>query len=128
VKSEVTVKPSYGLGDEEITRMLMESFSEAAADKDRRALNEARMEAERMLLALRAALEIDGKLLDEAERSELADAMSALEALAQGTDHLAIHAATENLNTLSEPFAARRMDASVRTVLAGHTLDDFDHA
>jgi len=126
VRAEVAVKPSYGLSDVEITRMLTESFRQAGADKDRRALQEARVEAERMLLALRGAINTDGALLSADERQGLEDAMAQLLVLHAGEDHSAIHAAIETLNTQSEDFAARRMDASVRQVLAGHNVHDFE--
>jgi molecular chaperone HscA len=126
VRAEVAVKPSYGLSDVEISRMLTESFQQAGADKDRRALQEARVEAERMLLALRGAINTDGDLLEPEERARLEAAMTELLQLHAGTDQAAIHAAIEALNTLSEDFAARRMDASVRTVLAGHNVHDFE--
>lgn len=126
VKSEITVKPSYGLNDEDITRMLTESYQQAAADKDARALQEEKVEAERMLLALAAALAQDGTLLTELERAELEAAMASLRHLADGHDHAAIHMAIEAINKQSEEFAARRMDASVKTVLAGKTLDQIE--
>lgn len=126
VKSEVTVKPSYGLADDDITRMLTESYKEAAADKANRALAEERVEAERMVLALEAALTADGHLLNADERAELENAVQQLRDLAQGNDHAAIHAAIEALNQQSETFAARRMDASVKTVLAGKSLDEIE--
>ncbi len=126
VKSEITVKPSYGLSDEDITRMLTESYREAAADKSLRALAEERVEAQRMLLALQAALASDGALLSAAEYAELEAAMARLKTLSQGDDQGAIHAAIADLNQMSETFAARRMDASVKTVLAGKSLNEIE--
>ncbi len=126
VEARVVVKPSYGLNEDEIAGMLQAGFSHAQDDKQARALAEARVEAERLLEAITAALEKDGEsLLNAGERQALGDEMSRLRTIADGHDARAIHAGIETLNRASETFAARRMDASVRRALTGHTLDEL---
>ncbi|HUL57223.1 MAG TPA: Fe-S protein assembly chaperone HscA, partial [Usitatibacter sp.] len=124
VESSIVVKPSYGLSDDEVARMLQEGFAHANEDRDARALAEQRVEAESLLAALRAALDRDGALLDAAERAALDRGMADLERAWSGTDHRAIKAAVESLNHASEGFAARRMDRAVAGALAGRTLDE----
>jgi molecular chaperone HscA len=123
VESSIVVKPSYGLSDDQIARMLQESFSHAADDRDARALAEQRVEAESLLGALRAALQADADLLQGAEREALDREMAALERAWSGTDHRAIKAGIEKLNRASEPFAARRMDRAVSGALAGRSVE-----
>jgi len=126
VEAHVVVKPSYGLSDDEIASMLQSGFSHAQDDKQARALREAQVEAERLLEAIAAALDKDGALLDEAELTALQQPMELLRVLAAGNDARAITHGIESLNRASETFAARRMDASVRKALAGHTLDELN--
>jgi molecular chaperone HscA len=124
VESSIVVKPSYGLSDDEVARMLQESFSHAIEDRDARALAEQRVEAESLLAAIRAALDQDSDLLGEDERSDLDRRMAALERAWNATDHRAIKAAIEALNRASEAFATRRMDRAVSGALAGRRLDE----
>ena len=123
IESSIVVKPSYGLSDDEIARMLQESFAHAGEDRDARALAEQRVDAESLLGALRAALASDGDLLDGSERATLDREMAALERAWAGHDHRAIKAAIERLNRASEPFAGKRMDRAVSGALAGRTVD-----
>ena len=125
VEASITVKPSYGLGDDEIARMLQESFSSADTDMQLRALREEQVEAERILLATQSALDADGGLLSDEERAEIARLIESLRGTAQGTDHQAIKEAVEALARGTEEFAARRMDRSVRAALAGRKLDEI---
>jgi molecular chaperone HscA len=124
VESSIVVKPSYGLSDDEVARMLQESFSHASGDRDARALAEQRVEAESLLTAIRAALAQDADLLTADERSALDRGMAALEQAWNGSDHRAIKAAVEALNHASEAFAARRMDRAVSGALSGRRLDE----
>jgi len=124
VEASITVKPSYGLADDEIARMLQESFSSADEDMQRRALREEQVEAERIVLATRSALQADAALLSEQERADIEVQMAAVTAAAQGSDHLAIKAAVDALAHGTEEFAARRMDRSVHAALAGKKLDE----
>jgi molecular chaperone HscA len=121
-EASVTVKPSYGLADADVERMLRDSFEHAREDMHARALAEHRIEGQRLIEATRAALAADAALLPQAERAAIEDATSALERLLGGTDHRAIKAAAEALNRATEPFAARRMDASIRRALAGRKI------
>ena len=123
VESSIVVKPSYGLSDDEIARMLQESFSHATDDRDARALAEQRVDAESLLNALRAALAADSDLLSTAERDALDREMAALERAWSAADHRAIKAAIETLNRASEPFAARRMDRAVSGAFTGRTVE-----
>jgi molecular chaperone HscA len=123
-EAKVAVKPSYGLGDDEIARMLREGFARADEDMAARALREARVEAERMVLATRSALAADGELLDDAERRAIDTLVDATLAAATGTDHHAINAAVEALAQGTEGFAAMRMNRGIRAALAGRKVDE----
>lgn len=123
VEAAITVKPSYGLTDEQITEMLIASREHAAEDMQARALREQQVEAQRILEATRAALAEDGDALaTPEERQAMTSAMDALEKTLAGDDHRAIKAAIDALNRATEAFAARRMDASIRRALAGQQL------
>jgi molecular chaperone HscA len=124
VQAAITVKPSYGLADDEIARMLTESFSTAEADMVERSLRESRVEAERMLLATHAALAADGDLLEAGERTAIEADLVALQATREGNDHAAIDAAVEALAKGTEAFAAERMNRSIRQALAGRRVED----
>ncbi|MGZ5102779.1 MAG: Fe-S protein assembly chaperone HscA [Usitatibacter sp.] len=124
VESSIVVKPSYGLTDDEVARMLQESFSHAVEDRDARALAEQRVEAESLLGAIRAALDRDADLLASDERADLDRRMATLERAWSSTDHRAIKAAIEDLNRASEAFAGRRMDRAIAGGLAGRRLDE----
>ncbi len=125
VEASIEVKPSYGLSDEEIARMLQESFSTAEIDLQARALREQQVDADRLLAATQTALDADADLLDAAERAAIETAMRRLKASAQGSDASAIKADLEALGRGTEPFAARRMDRAVRQALAGRRLDEL---
>jgi molecular chaperone HscA len=124
VEATVVVKPSYGLADDEVARMLEESFKTAETDMHARALREAQVEAERLIEATHAALETDGELLDDEERAEILKLVTALAALANGDSVEKIEEATKALATGTDEFAARRMNKSIRRALAGRKLDD----
>jgi molecular chaperone HscA len=121
-EASVAVKPSYGLADADVERMLRDSFEHAREDMHARALAEHRLEAERLVDATRAALASDGGLLAADERSAIEQALAAVERVLSGADHRAIKQAAEALNRATEPFAARRMDASIRRALAGRKI------
>jgi molecular chaperone HscA len=124
VEARIDVKPSYGLSDDEIARMLKESFATAEADMKARALAEAKVEAERMLLATQSALNADGRLLEADERAHIDALMASLRAIAENsTDAGAIDAATEALAKGTEGFAATRMNASIQKALAGKNVE-----
>jgi molecular chaperone HscA len=123
-ESSIVVKPSYGLSDDEVARMLQEGFSHAIEDRDARALAEQRVEAESLLGAIRAALDQDADLLGADERAGLDQGMALLERAWNSTDHRAIKGAIEALNHASGAFAERRMDRAVSGALAGRKLDE----
>jgi molecular chaperone HscA len=125
VEASIVVKPSYGLGDDEIARMLQDSFTSAEDDMKLRALREEQVEAERILLATESALGQDLDLLSSAERDEIAACIVQLRHSAQGSDHQAIKAAIDALARSTEEFAARRMDRNVRAALTGKKLDEI---
>ncbi|MFT3821364.1 MAG: Fe-S protein assembly chaperone HscA [Rubrivivax sp.] len=124
VEASVVVKPSYGLGDEQIARMLQEGFSHAEEDMAARALREARVEAERMQLATRAALQADGALLSAAEQAEIEALLHSTAQAAAGSDAAAIDTAVKALAAGTEAFAARRMNQGIRQALAGRRLEE----
>jgi len=127
VSADITVKPSYGLEDVDITRMLQDSYAHAEEDVAARALREAQVEAERVLESLLVALRENGaELLEGRELDQLERAMEALRLAHNGGDADEIRRRIEALNELSEPFAARRMDASIKRAMQGHSLDEFD--
>jgi molecular chaperone HscA len=124
VEASIAVKPSYGLGDEEIAQMLQDSFKSADVDMKLRALREDQVDAERIVLATQSALDADASLLSDAERTDVLTLLEAVRRQVQGQDQDAIKAAVDALAHGTEEFAARRMDRSVRTALAGKKLDE----
>jgi molecular chaperone HscA len=123
VASSITVKPSYGLSDEDIARMLQDSFAHAADDATLRTLTEARVEAQQLGELTRNALAQDAALVAEDERTAIEVALARLDGSMQDTDASAIRAAMDALNRATEGFAARRMDRSVQRALAGKRVD-----
>jgi molecular chaperone HscA len=121
-EASVAVKPSYGLEDADIERMLRESFEHAKEDVHARALAEARVEGQRLLEATRSALQADRSLLNSQELEIIEKAMTALEQRLAGSEHRAIKQAAEALGRATDEFAARRMDEGVRRALAGKKI------
>ena len=126
VEASVAVKPSYGLSDDQVATMLRESFSTAQQDMQARALVEARVDADRMLLATQSALNADGDLLAEAERAAIDALMSALRGtLADATEAAAVEAATKALADGTEAFAAERMNRGIARALSGRKVESL---
>jgi molecular chaperone HscA len=125
VEAFISVKPSYGLGDDEIARMLQDSYRSADTDMKLRALREEQVEAERILGATQSALDVDGELLSDEERVTLAALMDAVRNNVGGDNHETIKEAVQALAKGTEEFAARRMDRSVKAALAGKKLDQI---
>ena len=123
IAASIAVKPSYGLSDSDIARMLRESFEHAADDAATRVLAEARVEADQLVEIVRNALEADGALLNDDERAGIEQAIGQLVARRDGDDAAAIRAGIDALNRASADFAARRMDRSVHRALAGKRVD-----
>ena len=127
VEASIQVKPSYGLTDGEIARMLQDSFKNAGDDKVARVLREQQVDAQRLLEAVEAALLADGeRLLDADERMAIDAQIEQLRDLMVGTDGLAIEQQTKRLTQVTDAFAARRLDATVKAALAGRSLDEIE--
>ncbi|HGF6513896.1 TPA: Fe-S protein assembly chaperone HscA [Yersinia enterocolitica] len=124
VEASIQVKPSYGLSDDEIANMIKDSMANAQSDIGARKLAEQQVEASRVLESLQGALAEDAALFSEQESTAIAQAMAALQQQMQGTDPHAIEAAIKALDAQTQDFAARRMDASIRRALAGHSVDE----
>jgi molecular chaperone HscA len=125
VEAAITVKPSYGLSDDQVARMLQEGFSCAESDMRTRAVRESRVEAQRLALATRSALAADGDLLSVGERDAIVALAAHVEAVAAGNDHHAIDAALEALARGTEAFAAQRMNRGIRAALAGRNVGEL---
>jgi molecular chaperone HscA len=128
VQASIAVKPSYGLSDDDITRMLQESFGTADADMHARALREQQVEAQRLIEATRIALAADGDLLAEDERAVVESLLADLIAHSEGDTTEAIKRAIDALAQGTDEFAARRMDRSIRAALAGRKIEDLGGA
>ncbi|WP_213879066.1 Fe-S protein assembly chaperone HscA [Pseudomonas sp. dw_358] len=127
VESSIQVKPSYGLTDGEIARMLKDSFQHASGDKVARQLREHQVDAERLLEAVEGAIEADGdRLLDDEERMVIQLQMAELRELARGNDGPAIEQQTKRLSQVTDAFAARRLDSTVKAALAGRNLNEIE--
>ena len=122
VEASITVKPSYGLADSDVERMLRDSFEHAREDVRARALAEYRVEGQRLIEATRSALQADQALLNENEVKAIHDAAARLEGVLQGTDHREIKQASDALNRATDEFAARRMDQGIKRALAGKKI------
>jgi len=127
VEASIQVKPSYGLTDGEITRMLKDSFQYAGDDKAARVLREQQVDAERLLEAVQAALQVDGeRLLDADERAAIGLQMEQLRELMVGDDAAAIEQQVKRLTQVTDAFAARRLDATVKAGLAGRSVNEIE--
>ena len=127
VQAHVEVKPSYGLSEVEVTNMLKASFSHAKEDVTARMISEARVDAVRVFDAVSNALAIDGEaLLSAAEITTLENELKQLETVLDEKNAALISAQTAALAKASDDFAARRMDASVKSALAGHSIDEIE--
>ncbi|MGP0172467.1 Fe-S protein assembly chaperone HscA [Pseudomonas sp. NCHU5208] len=127
VEASIQVKPSYGLTDGEIARMLQDSFQHAGGDKAARALREQQVDAERLLEAVQTALDADGeRLLEAEERLAIEAQMEALREQVAGSDVQAIEQQAKRLSQITDAFAARRMNATVKAALAGRSLNEIE--
>jgi molecular chaperone HscA len=122
VEASITVKPSYGLADADVERMLRDSFEHARGDMHARALAEQRVDGQRLIEATRSALQADAALLDPEEIQKIESGIASLQKLLTGTDHRPIKKAVEALNHATEDFAARRMDAGIKRALSGKKI------
>ncbi|WP_202210304.1 Fe-S protein assembly chaperone HscA [Pseudomonas paraversuta] len=127
VEATIQVKPSYGLTDGEIAKMLKDSFQYASDDKVARVLREQQVDAQRLIEAVQAALDVDGdRLLDAEERMVIELQMQELAQLLKGTDGYAIEQQTKRLSQVTDAFAARRMDLTVKAALSGRNLNEIE--
>ena len=125
VESNIVVKPSYGLSDDQIATMLKDSFSTAQQDMKSRALIEARVDADRMVLATQSALDIDGHLLNKAETDMIKASIAALLIAKEVDDAAVVEAATTDLAKATESFAAMRMNSGIAKALAGKNIENI---
>ena len=125
VESNIVVKPSYGLSDDQIATMLKDSFSTAQQDMKSRALIEARVDADRMVLATQSALNIDGNLLNQAEINVINVSIAALLIAKEADDAAVVEAATTDLAKATETFAAMRMNSGIAKALAGKNIENI---
>ena len=123
VQAHIAVKPSYGLSDDQIATMLQDSFKTAEQDIKARALVEARVDADRMWLATQSALQADGDLLTQEERSQIESLMLATLEAKKLEDASAVEAATEALAKGTEAFAAQRMNRGIQHALSGQHIE-----
>ncbi len=127
VQSSIQVKPSYGLTDVQIANMLKESFVSAEGDKERRALREQQVDAERLILALTQALAKDAEiLLTKDERASIEVELDALKALVQSGNVRDIELGIERLSKATDEFASRRMNSNIQKALQGHTIQEIE--
>jgi molecular chaperone HscA len=123
-KATIEVKPSYGLAPDDIARMIEESVEHAEDDLEARALHETRVEGERLLEAVIAAMEQDSALLGDDKKDALSQALEALKTALRGDDRSAIEKAMAALDAASQEFAALRMNKRIQEALVGHSLDE----
>ncbi len=127
VQAEIQVKPSYGLSDDEVAKMLTDSMAYAEHDMQARALAEQQVEADRVIEGLIAAMQMDGdELLSDPERQQLLDVIESLIKLRNGEDAAAIEQGIKDTDKASQDFASRRMDKSIRAALAGHSVNEIE--
>jgi molecular chaperone HscA len=126
IEAAIVVKPSYGLSDSEITRMLQDSAQYAQDDMKARALREQQTEAGQLLEAVQHALEQDGDLLDQAERARIETRMAMLRDTLQHADHLSLKRAIGALNDATVSFAQARMDRNMAHALAGKNISELE--
>jgi len=124
VQAEIQVKPSYGLSDAEVADMLKSSMTFAKEDMQARMLKEQQVEVQRVEESLTNALEADGALLGQEEKQIIIQALQQMLEAAKGTEPERIKAAIENVDAVSQEFASRRMDQSIRQALSGQSVDE----
>lgn len=125
-KSEIVIKPSYGLNEQDISRLLTESYQAAEADKQARALHEEKVESQQLLEAVKSAVRDDGALLCEGELQTLQEAVKHLDIALGSSQRMIIEKARLALLPLSDAFAARRMNQHIHDALSGHKLSEWE--
>jgi len=125
IEQKIQVKATYGLSEEEVERMLVESIENAGADVAERFLVEWRIEGERIIQSLESAFQLDGELLTPEERAKIEKRIQGLREAMQTNDYLAIKAWIESTDAASKEFAERRMNKHIGRAMAGHRVDEF---
>ncbi|MDO9023007.1 Fe-S protein assembly chaperone HscA [Zwartia sp.] len=125
VEASVTVKPSFGLNDEDVARMLSEGMSQAGHDAQMRMLREQQVDAQQLIESVTAALAADADLLSAAEQTRISQQLQMTSDVAKGDDVEAIRASIKALSAVTDDFAALRMDRSIRAALTGRSLEDL---
>jgi molecular chaperone HscA len=125
LEQKIQVKPTYGLTEDEVEKMLIESIEHAEADVEARFLREWRVEGERLDQNLQSSLALDGELLSSEERAEIEERLRGLRGSIAGTDYLAVKAWIESVDGATKPFAERRMNKHISRAMRGHRVDDF---
>ncbi len=125
LEQKIQVKPTYGLSEEEVERMLVESIEHAAEDVTERFLVEWRVEGDRIVASLESAFKLDGELLSAEERAAIDERIQGLRQAMQGKDFLAIKAWIESVDAASKEFAERRMNKHIARAMAGHAIEEF---
>jgi molecular chaperone HscA len=126
IEQSIAVKPSHGLTDEEVEKMLIDSLEHADEDVRLRMLAEAKVEADRLVASSERALADDGDLLAPAERAPIEAALASLRSASTGTDQASIHTAAAKLDEVTQELAKRRMDRAIQRALAGHRVEEFE--
>lgn len=125
IKSEIQIKPSYGLTDKEIAEMIQDSLNYAEDDKQIRRLSEQQVEGARVLESLQTAIDQDADLLSQVELDEILTEKDRLAMMIKGQNSAAIEAQIKLLDKLTQNFATLRMDRSIKKALTGHSIDDI---
>jgi len=125
IEQKIQVKPTYGLSEEEVEAMLIESIEHAEADVEARFLREWRVEGERLLASLEASFASDGELLTATEREQIDERIAGLRGAIAGDDYLAIKAWIESVDGATKAFAERRMDKHVARAVRGRRIEEF---
>jgi molecular chaperone HscA len=128
IEQTIQVKPTYGLTEEEVERMLVESIEHAEEDVTERFVREWRVEGDRILASLESAFRLDGELLSPEQRAPIEERMKGLREAMAGSDYLAVKAWIESVDAASKEFAERRMNKHVAKAMAGHRVDEFAEA
>jgi molecular chaperone HscA len=124
IEQSVSVKPSYGLDDDTVERMLIEALDHGEEDLTRRRVAEGRVEAQRIVLATRKSLEADADLLEEGEHRAIDAAIGSLEGACTGNDPRKIQNAIDDLDRATKSFAGRRMNRAIARAIGGRRVDD----
>jgi molecular chaperone HscA len=125
IEQRIQVKPTYGLTEDEVEKMLVESIEHAEEDVSERFLREWRVEGDRIVSSLETAFAMDGELLAPEERAKIEERMRGLREAMDGTDYLAVKAWIESVDGATKEFAERRMNKHIAKAMSGHRVEEF---